>query len=68
GFPAATWQAVRIILMAVHRYKELTEGRQLGRSVYPVQVVEGVEFLYRPPPKNKVPQAASVWAFLQSGA
>lgn len=52
--------AVKIVLKAICRYKELAEGGYLGRLVDSVQTIEGVEFLYRPPPKDKVPYAASV--------
>jgi len=60
GFKNAVSQAAEIMLKAVCRYKELTEGQYLGQCVESVQVVEGVEFLYRPPPKRRVPSAASV--------
>lgn len=65
GSPNEKAQAVQIILMAVQRYKDLTEGSQLGQSVHPIQMVEGVEFLYRPPPKNRVPHAASIGVFIK---
>eukprot|EP00803_Ostreobium_quekettii_P006990 evm.model.scf_1284.1 EVM.evm.TU.scf_1284.1 scf_1284:22000-29755(+) len=60
GSKEAVSQAAVIMLKAVCRYKELTEGQYLGQCVESVQVVEGVEFLYRPPPKRRVPSAASV--------
>lgn len=52
--------ALRIVLAAVCRYKELAEGKYAGRCVDSVQLVQGVEFLYRPPPKERVPYAASI--------
>lgn len=60
GSPKETAHAVWIIISAVQRYKDLTEGNQLGKFVDPVQNVQGVKFLYRPPPKHRVPHAASV--------
>lgn len=52
--------ALRIVLAAVCRYKELAEGKFAGQRVDSMQVVKGVEFLYRPPPKERVPYAASI--------
>lgn len=60
GTPVQMSHAVEIMLKAICRYKELAEGGYLGRLVDSAQVIEGVEFLYRPPPKDRVPYAASI--------
>ncbi|CAD7700566.1 unnamed protein product [Ostreobium quekettii] len=60
GTPDSISLAVKIMLMAVGRYKDLAEGKYKGRRVRSAQVVEGVEFVYRPPPKGRVPHAASI--------
>ncbi|GMH38754.1 hypothetical protein BSKO_06638 [Bryopsis sp. KO-2023] len=55
-------QALALTLMknAVCRYKYLSEGSCCGREVPQIQMVNGIEFFYSPPPKSVVPQAASV--------
>jgi hypothetical protein len=52
--------ASNIIHEAVERYKELCEGKRRGEFVQRLQYIRGVEFSYQPPPKNVMPNAASV--------
>ncbi|CAD7700441.1 unnamed protein product [Ostreobium quekettii] len=58
GSPKAVREAVAIFLGAVSRYKDLVEGKHAGYMVDVLQPVAGVEFVYLPPPKNRVPHAA----------
>jgi len=60
GAPASISFVVKIMLLAVERYKELSEGKYKGMRVSASQIVEGVEFTYRPPPKGRVPHAAAI--------
>ena len=53
-------QAVEIIKEAVNTYKILTEGEYKGKCVQSTMVVRGITFDYCPPPKSKMPDAASV--------
>jgi hypothetical protein len=53
-------QAVEIIKEAVNTYKILTEGEYKGKCVQSTMVVHGITFDYCPPPKSKMPDAASV--------
>lgn len=45
---------------AVDKYKSLTEGGYAGKIVSHVQHVSGIDFFYQPPPRSKMPQAASL--------
>lgn len=60
GTPESVLAASNIIHEAVERYKELCEGKRRGEFVQRLQYIHGVEFSYQPPPKNVVPNAASV--------
>jgi hypothetical protein len=60
GLPESVMAASNIIHEAVERYKELCEGKRRGEFVQRLQYIRGVEFSYQPPPKNAVPNAASV--------
>ena len=60
GNPESVLAASNIIHEAVERYKELCEGKRRGEFVQRLQYIHGVEFSYQPPPKNVVPNAASV--------
>ena len=60
GSAEAVMAASNIIHEAVERYKELCEGKRRGEFVQRLQYIRGVEFSYQPPPKNAVPNAASV--------
>lgn len=60
GGSTEIYQALETILKAVWRYKELAEGSCKGKRVPSPQMIGGVEFLYRPPPKIKIPYAASI--------
>lgn len=53
-------KAVQIIKEAVNTYKILTEGDYKGQCVQSTMVILGVTFDYCPPPKSKMPHAASV--------
>ena len=58
--------AVSILQEAVEVYKSLTEGDFRGQYVEPEVVVQGIRFLYAPPPKHKMPNAACVRKLPQS--
>lgn len=60
GNPESVMAASNLIHEAVERYKELCEGKRRGEFVQRLQYIRGVEFSYQPPPKNVVPNAASV--------
>lgn len=51
-------EAFAIICKAVDRYKELCEGKYKGIIVRQEQDIQGVRFLYQPPPRRIVPDAA----------
>jgi hypothetical protein len=52
--------ALELISAAVDRYCDLTGGAYCGHSVERVQVIEGVSFIYSPPPRAAVPFAAAL--------
>eukprot|EP01026_Neomeris_dumetosa_P014932 TRINITY_DN15560_c0_g1_i3.p1 TRINITY_DN15560_c0_g1~~TRINITY_DN15560_c0_g1_i3.p1 ORF type:complete len:219 (+),score=19.20 TRINITY_DN15560_c0_g1_i3:256-912(+) len=52
--------AVKIMVTAVDRYKELSEGKFEGQVVDKEQTILGIEFHYQPPPKHAVPVAARI--------
>ena len=60
GLAESVIAASNIIHEAVERYKELCEGKRRGEFVQRLQYIRGVEFSYQPPPKNAMPNAASV--------
>ena len=60
GRAGAVTHALSVMYDAVERYKQLTEGQYTGQIVAHVQHVAGVDFFYQPPPRNKMPQAASL--------
>lgn len=49
-----------IICDAVERYKDLCEGGHAGRAVSRIQHVRGIDFVYQPPPRSAMPQAAAL--------
>eukprot|EP01024_Parvocaulis_polyphysoides_P059132 TRINITY_DN6383_c0_g2_i1.p1 TRINITY_DN6383_c0_g2~~TRINITY_DN6383_c0_g2_i1.p1 ORF type:complete len:440 (+),score=65.01 TRINITY_DN6383_c0_g2_i1:338-1657(+) len=53
-------EAVKIMVTAVDRYKELSEGKYEGQVVDKEQTILGIEFHYQPPPKHAVPIAARI--------
>lgn len=53
-------KAVQIMKEAVNTYKILTEGDYRGQCVQSTMVILGITFDYCPPPKSKMPHAASV--------
>lgn len=53
-------KAVQIMKEAVNTYKILTEGDYKGQCVQSTMVILGITFDYCPPPKSKMPHAASV--------
>lgn len=54
------YKALSIICGAVDRYKELCEGSYVGKFVERTQPVDGIDFLYQPPPHHIMPQAARI--------
>lgn len=58
-------KAVQIMKEAVNTYKVLTEGDYKGQCVQSTMVILGVTFDYCPPPKSKMPHAASVMKLSQ---
>eukprot|EP01025_Chloroclados_australasicus_P063103 TRINITY_DN8323_c0_g1_i2.p1 TRINITY_DN8323_c0_g1~~TRINITY_DN8323_c0_g1_i2.p1 ORF type:complete len:395 (-),score=32.22 TRINITY_DN8323_c0_g1_i2:5477-6661(-) len=58
GTTSAILKTMEIINAAVDRYKQLTEGSFVGQSVNRDQVIEGITFEYRPPPKRFIPKSA----------
>jgi len=60
GSSATVTHALSVLCDAVDRYKQLTEGKYQGQIVPHVQHVSGVDFFYQPPPRSKMPQAASL--------
>lgn len=54
------YKALSIICNAVDRYKELCEGSNVGKFVERIQPVDGIDFLYQPPPHHIMPQAARI--------
>ncbi len=58
--------SVAIMQEAVGVYKSLTEGDFRGQCVEPEISVQGISFSYAPPPKHKMPNAASVRKLPQS--
>lgn len=49
-----------IMTQAVARYKDLAEGKYKGKEVDKKQLIQGIEFIYQPPPKTIVPFAAAL--------
>eukprot|EP01025_Chloroclados_australasicus_P011902 TRINITY_DN1532_c0_g2_i2.p1 TRINITY_DN1532_c0_g2~~TRINITY_DN1532_c0_g2_i2.p1 ORF type:complete len:646 (+),score=56.39 TRINITY_DN1532_c0_g2_i2:254-2191(+) len=60
GTPQQLLQTLDIMLAAIGRYKELAEGQCKGMSVNRIQRIKGLDFFYYPPPKTKIPFAASI--------
>eukprot|EP01026_Neomeris_dumetosa_P076818 TRINITY_DN826_c0_g2_i6.p1 TRINITY_DN826_c0_g2~~TRINITY_DN826_c0_g2_i6.p1 ORF type:complete len:283 (-),score=23.59 TRINITY_DN826_c0_g2_i6:170-1018(-) len=60
GKKESVLEAVKIVVCAVDRYKELSEGQFQGQVVDKEQTILGIEFHYQPPPKNVVPKAARI--------
>ena len=60
GPPPRVAAALAIIVAAVERYVELTDGRAAGAAVERAQRVCGIVFHYQPPPKAAVPTAAGL--------
>jgi hypothetical protein len=58
--------AVAVMQEAVGFYKSLTEGDFIGQYVEPEVTIQGITFQYAPPPKDKMPRAASVKKLPQS--
>eukprot|EP01024_Parvocaulis_polyphysoides_P046758 TRINITY_DN441_c0_g1_i1.p1 TRINITY_DN441_c0_g1~~TRINITY_DN441_c0_g1_i1.p1 ORF type:complete len:319 (+),score=19.33 TRINITY_DN441_c0_g1_i1:9-965(+) len=56
-------EAIRLISAAVDRYKLLIEGAYKDQVVAPIQVVEGIEFVYKPPPILAMPRSARTISF-----
>eukprot|EP01023_Acetabularia_acetabulum_P008136 TRINITY_DN13536_c0_g1_i1.p2 TRINITY_DN13536_c0_g1~~TRINITY_DN13536_c0_g1_i1.p2 ORF type:complete len:249 (-),score=10.50 TRINITY_DN13536_c0_g1_i1:398-1144(-) len=56
-------QALRIIVAAVNRYRELVNGKFKDQVVGVKQLVEGIYFEYKPPPIHTMPEAARTIEF-----
>eukprot|EP00890_Picochlorum_soloecismus_P004423 jgi/Picsp_1/4982/NSC_02345-R1_protein len=60
GEPDDILTATKVVTEAVNAYKSLTEGDFEGTVVQPKILVCGIQFQYLPPPKHKMPNAASL--------
>lgn len=60
GEPDDILTATKVVTEAVNTYKSLTEGDFEGAVVQPKILVCGIQFQYLPPPKHKMPCAASL--------
>ena len=60
GEPDDILTATKVVTEAVNTYKSLTEGEFEGTVVQPKILVCGIQFQYLPPPKHKMPCAASL--------
>ena len=60
GEPDDILTATKVLTEAVNTYKSLTEGDFEGTVVQPKILVCGIQFQYLPPPKHKMPNAASL--------
>eukprot|EP01024_Parvocaulis_polyphysoides_P040113 TRINITY_DN36454_c0_g1_i3.p1 TRINITY_DN36454_c0_g1~~TRINITY_DN36454_c0_g1_i3.p1 ORF type:complete len:313 (+),score=29.99 TRINITY_DN36454_c0_g1_i3:156-1094(+) len=60
GTTEAIYGTVDIICKAVQRYQDLVNGRCDERVVQAEQVIEGISFIYKPPPTKAMPESARV--------
>eukprot|EP01025_Chloroclados_australasicus_P005237 TRINITY_DN1151_c0_g1_i2.p1 TRINITY_DN1151_c0_g1~~TRINITY_DN1151_c0_g1_i2.p1 ORF type:complete len:427 (+),score=23.17 TRINITY_DN1151_c0_g1_i2:107-1282(+) len=58
GSDSSILSSINIIQNAVNRYKNLVEASSPESVVDAVQVVDGIEFIYKPPPLRVMPRAA----------
>eukprot|EP01026_Neomeris_dumetosa_P073279 TRINITY_DN7523_c0_g2_i1.p1 TRINITY_DN7523_c0_g2~~TRINITY_DN7523_c0_g2_i1.p1 ORF type:complete len:310 (+),score=25.43 TRINITY_DN7523_c0_g2_i1:151-1080(+) len=56
-------EAIRLVVAAVNRYKLLIDGAYKDQVVPPIQTVEGIQFVYKPPPIHAMPWSARTISF-----
>jgi len=61
GMPRRARAALAIIKEAIERYDCLVDGQYSGRVVSRTQCIQGIQFLYVPPPIDKMPGRAHVY-------
>eukprot|EP01024_Parvocaulis_polyphysoides_P022309 TRINITY_DN20679_c0_g2_i6.p1 TRINITY_DN20679_c0_g2~~TRINITY_DN20679_c0_g2_i6.p1 ORF type:complete len:200 (-),score=21.29 TRINITY_DN20679_c0_g2_i6:60-659(-) len=56
----AIYETILIIRAAVERYQDLVLGRCNEKVVRAEQIIEGVTFIYKPPPSKAMPESARI--------